>query len=73
MEDYKYTFTRHEVCDFSLAILGIIFEIQDEMKDPATTEERRRICAASIENRWRPLHDKLAAMLDEETRLYIES
>lgn len=55
---------RIDVCDLLLATTHIRFDMEDEMKNPETTETRREILKGSIQ-KWEALHDELKHQLDE--------
>lgn len=52
--------SRLNVCDLSLATHAIISDMRREMRDPATTDDRREILVRSIE-KWKKLHDNIVA------------
>lgn len=61
--------TRHEVIDLELAVLGVVFDAEDEMKNPSTTEGRKKVLTGTIK-KWRTLHDKIKSQLEEFDKSY---
>lgn len=53
---------RVKVCDLMIACTGICFGMEDELRDPNTSETRREILKRSIA-KWEALHDDLEAQL----------
>lgn len=56
--------TRLEVCDLLIACTGIRHDMEDEIRDPATTEGRREVLRQSVP-KWKSLHDELKRQLEE--------
>lgn len=57
--EYTVKMKRINVLDLIQAVNSVIFSFEDEIKDPATTEDRRKICQSSIDNRWQPVREEL--------------
>lgn len=55
---------RSDICDLMIATLGIKFDMEDEIRNPETTESRRNVLKNSI-GKWERLHDELKKQLDE--------
>ena len=55
--------SRHEVCDILRATTHLFLEFKEEVRDPNTTEERRKIAASSAKY-WKDFHDRVEAQLD---------
>lgn len=69
-EDYMILrVKRLEVLDYITAVQHIIFDFEDEIRDPETTEERRRIAQSSIDHRWKPVLDNLQSIFDTQDKL----
>lgn len=56
--------TRAEVCDILRAMTSLAVNFDMEASDPATTEDRRKICASSAKF-WRERRDKIETQLDD--------
>lgn len=61
--------TRHEVIDLELAVLGVIFDADAEMKNPSTTKGRKKVLEGTIK-KWRALHNKIKSQLAEFDKSY---
>ena len=55
--------TRRELIDLMISASHIRFDMEDEMRNPETTADRREVLKGSIK-KWEALHDKLKAQLD---------
>lgn len=58
--------TRLEVLDLTGAIRNVIFGFCDEIEDENTSDERKRVVQIAIDNRWKPLLDKIEAQFAEQ-------
>lgn len=56
--------SRLDVCDLLIACTGIRHDMEDEIRDPATTDGRREVLRQSI-RKWEDLHDNLKRQLDD--------
>ena len=56
---------RLETCDILMAITLNIINMEAEMKDEETSEERKRNIKNAIDRRWKPLHDMIEKQLNE--------
>jgi hypothetical protein len=56
--------SRLDVCDLLIACTVIRHDMEDEIRDPATTDGRRDVLRQSIP-KWEDLHDKLKRQLDD--------
>ena len=54
---------RHEVCDILRATTALYISFDEEAKDPAVPEERRKIAEGSAKY-WKDFHNKIEAQLD---------
>lgn len=70
--ELKYTveMKRINVLDLMMAVNHVIFAFEDEIKDPETTEERRKICQNSIEHRWMPVKKELEKQFDAQDKAH---
>lgn len=59
--------TRRDFCILKMATVHICNDYRDEIRDPATTTERRNICCSSL-GMWQDLHDDLERQLDEHDK-----
>lgn len=50
---------RIHVNDIEMAINTVIWSFEDEIRDPETTEDRKKIAKSSIERRWKPLLEEV--------------
>ena len=57
---------RISIIDLKMAIHHIIFDFEDEIRDESTTEERKKIAQSAIDNRWKPLLDKIDKQFEEQ-------
>lgn len=65
---YELKLKRLNVCDISLALLQVIWDLKEEAHDPKTTEKRKEICLRPVE-KWERLHNEINNQLhgqDEE-------
>ena len=56
---------RIDVCDIRLALTGIICSMNDEMRDPTTTETRREVLKGSIK-KWEKLKAEVVEQFKEQ-------
>ena len=59
---------RIKVNDIEMAIMSIIFDLEREIRDPETTEDRKKIAESSIERRWKPLLEKVKKQFKEQDK-----
>lgn len=59
---------RIKVIDIRMAIQNIIFGFEDEIRNPNTSEERKKIAQSSIDNRWKPLLTTIEKQFDEQDK-----
>ena len=71
-ETMIYNLTRLEAIDMHLALLHLIHDFEDEIRDPETTEDRRKICESSVSHKWRPLLDKLNKQFELQDAILME-
>lgn len=57
---------RIKVNDIEMAIMSIIFDFEREIRDPETTEDRKRIARSSIERRWKPVLEEVRKQFKEQ-------
>lgn len=57
-----------KVNDIEMAIMSIIFDFEREIRDPETTEDRKRIARSSIENRWKPVLEEVRKQFKEQDK-----
>lgn len=57
---------RIKVNDIEMAIISIIFDFEREIRDPETTEDRKRIARSSIERRWKPVLEEVRKQFKEQ-------
>lgn len=59
---------RIHVNDIEMAIISIISDFEDEIRNPETTEDRKKIVKSSIERRWKPLLEKVKKQFKEQDK-----
>lgn len=59
---------RIKVNDIEMAIMSIIFDFEREIRDPETTEDRKRIARSSIERRWKPVLEEVRKQFKEQDK-----
>ena len=59
---------RIKVNDIEMAIMSIIFDFEREIRDPETTEDRKRIARSSIERRWKPVLEEVKKQFKEQDK-----
>ena len=64
--EYTVKMKRINVLDLMMAVNHVIFAFEDEIKDPNTTKERRKVCEDSIKYRWQPVKDELNKQFAEQ-------
>ena len=57
---------RIHVNDIEMAINTVIWSFEDEIRDPETTEDRKKIAKSSIEKRWKPLLEEVQKQFKEQ-------
>lgn len=57
---------RIHVNDIEMAIISIISDFEDEIRNPETTEDRKKIAKSSIERRWKPLLEEVKKQFKEQ-------
>jgi hypothetical protein len=58
---------RLDMIDVHMALLDVIFSMQDEMRDTSTTESRRGVLKGSIK-KWTALADEVERQFDEQDK-----
>lgn len=51
-----------------MAIISIISDFEDEIRNPETTEDRKKIAKSSIERRWKPLLEEVKKQFKEQDK-----
>lgn len=59
---------RIKVNDIEMAIISIIYDFEKEIRDPETSDYRRKIARSSIEKRWRPLLEEVQKQFREQDK-----
>ena len=59
---------RLNVLDLHMAIQGIIFDFENEIRINETSEDRKRIAQSSIDNRWKPLLETIEKQFEEQDK-----
>jgi phosphatidate phosphatase APP1 len=59
---------RIHVNDIEMAIISIISDFEDEIRNPETTEDRKKIAKSSIERRWKPLLEEVKKQFKEQDK-----
>lgn len=59
---------RIHVNDIEMAIISIISDFEDEIRNPETTEDRKQIARSSIEKRWKPLLEEVKKQFKEQDK-----
>ncbi len=54
------------VNDIEMAIMSIIFDLEREIRNPETTDDRKQIAKSSIEKRWEPLLEEVRKQFKEQ-------
>lgn len=54
------------VNDIEMAIMSIIFDLEREIRNPETTDDRKQIAKSSIEKRWEPLLEEVKKQFKEQ-------
>ena len=57
-----------KVNDIEMAIMSIIFNLEREINDPKTTDDRKEIAKSSIERRWKPLLEEVRKQFKEQDK-----
>lgn len=57
---------RIKVNDIEMAIMSIIFNLEREINNPKTTDDRKEIAKSSIERRWKPLLEEVRKQFKEQ-------
>ena len=55
-----------KVNDIEMAIMSIIFNLEREINNPKTTDDRKEIAKSSIERRWKPLLEEVRKQFKEQ-------
>ena len=64
----KMELTRLDWCDVKLALLSIVIDKECELRDPETTEDRKKVLRGSIE-KWKALRAEIQTQFDEQDKL----
>lgn len=59
---------RIKVIDIKMAINSIISDFEQEIRDPETTENRKKIARSSIENRWKLVLEEIEKQFEEQDK-----
>lgn len=59
---------RIKVNDIEMAIMSIIFNLEQEINNPKTTDDRKEIAKSSIERRWKPLLEEVRKQFKEQDK-----
>ena len=59
---------RIKVNDIEMAIISIIDDFEQEIRDPETSEDRKKIAKSSIERRWKPLLKTIQDQFKEQDK-----
>ena len=59
---------RIKVIDIKMAINSIISDFEQEIRDPETTEDRKKIARSSIENRWKLVLEEIEKQFEEQDK-----
>ncbi len=59
---------RIKVNDIEMAIMSIISNLEREIRDPKTTDDRREIAKSSIKRRWEPLLEEVKKQFKEQDK-----
>ena len=65
-ETMKIEVPRTQILDIQMAILHIIFDFQNEIRDESTSEERKKIAQSAIDHRWQPLLDEIKRQFEDQ-------
>lgn len=57
---------RIKVNDIEMAIMSIIFNLEQEINNPKTTDDRKEIAKSSIKRRWEPLLEEVRKQFKEQ-------
>lgn len=57
-----------KVNDIEMAIMSIIFNLEREINNPKTTDDRKEIAKSSIERRWKPLLEEVRKQFKEQDK-----
>lgn len=57
---------RIKVNDIEMAIMSIIFNLEREINNPKTTDDRKEIAKSSIKRRWEPLLEEVRKQFKEQ-------
>lgn len=57
---------RIKINDIEMAIMSIIFNLEREINNPKTTDDRKEIAKSSIERRWEPLLEEVRKQFKEQ-------
>lgn len=59
---------RIKVNDIEMAIMSIIFNLEREINNPKTTDDRKEIAKSSIKRRWEPLLEEVRKQFKEQDK-----
>ena len=59
---------RINVIDLKMAIMSIIFEFEREIRDPETSDDRRKIAKRAIDRRWQPLLEAVKDQFEDQDK-----
>ena len=59
---------RINVIDLKMAIMSIIFDFEREIRDPETSDDRRKIAKSAIDRRWQPLLEAIKDQFEDQDK-----
>ena len=59
---------RINVIDLKVAIMSIIFDFEREIRDPETSDDRRKIAKSAIDHRWQPLLEAVKDQFEDQDK-----
>lgn len=59
---------RIKVNDIEMAIMSIIFNLEQEINNTKTKDDRKEIAKSSIERRWKPLLEEVRKQFKEQDK-----
>lgn len=59
---------RINVIDLKMAIMSIIFDFEREIRDPETSNDRKKIAKSAIDRRWQPLLEAVKDQFEDQDK-----
>lgn len=59
---------RINVIDLKMAIMSIIFDFEREIRDPETSDDRKKIAKSAIDRRWQPLLEAVKDQFEDQDK-----